>query len=85
MDLHMTLEMLVEVGLGLECDSGFSRSTARPLAYAWNDEVIPRVISMVMQVLSKVLLSEERLFFAGWPFATHWGQSYLRGLWKRVF
>jgi hypothetical protein len=34
----------------------------------------------VMQVLSKVLFSEERLLFAGWPFATHWWQSYLRSL-----
>jgi hypothetical protein len=32
MGLHMTLEMLVEVGLGLDCDPGFSRSAARPLA-----------------------------------------------------
>jgi hypothetical protein len=32
MGLHMMLEMLVEVGLGLDCDPGFSRSAARPLA-----------------------------------------------------
>jgi hypothetical protein len=32
MGLHMTLEMPVEGDLGLDCDPGFSRSTARPLA-----------------------------------------------------
>ena len=65
MGLYMMLEMPVEVGLGLECDSGFSRSTARPLAYTWNDEVVSHLITMVMQVLSKVLYSEERLLLAG--------------------
>jgi hypothetical protein len=71
MGLYMMLEMPVEVGLGLECDSGFSRSTARPLAYTWNDEVVSSLIAMTMQVLRKVLLREERLLFAGWPLATH--------------
>lgn len=74
----MTLKMPVEVGLSPECDSGFSRSTARPLAYTWNGEVFPHLITMTMQVLSKVFLSRETLSFAGWPFAMH-SQSYPRG------
>jgi hypothetical protein len=83
MGLYMMLEMPVEVGLGLECDPGFSRSTARPLAYTWSDEVVFYLIAMTMQVLSKVLLREERLLFAGWPLATHWCQSYFRSLWNK--
>jgi hypothetical protein len=75
MSLHMTLEMPVEVGLGLECDSGSSGSTTRPLAHTGNDEVVPRFITMAMQVLSKVLFTEERLLFARWPLATHWCPS----------
>ena len=55
MGLYMMLEMPVEVGLGLECDSGFSRSTARPLARTWNTEVFSGLIAVVMQVLSKAL------------------------------
>ena len=57
MGLYMMLEMPVEVGLGLECDSGFSRSTARPLAHTWNNEVVSGHIAVVMQVLSKALFS----------------------------
>jgi hypothetical protein len=84
MEPHMMLEMPIEVGLGLECDSRYSRSTARPLAYTWNDKVVSRLISMVTQVLIKALLSEERLLFAGWPFATHCCQSYLRSRWNKL-
>ena len=57
MGLHMKLEMLVEFGLGLERNSGFSRSAARPLSYTWNDEVVSHLITMAMQVLSKALFS----------------------------
>jgi hypothetical protein len=64
MGIHMKLEMPVEVGLGLEC-SGFSRSAAGPLAYTRNGEVVSHLITMAMQVLSKVLYSEDRLLFAG--------------------
>jgi hypothetical protein len=76
MSLHMKLEMPVEVGHGLEWESGFSGSTTRPLAHTWSDELVPRYIMMAMQVLSKVLFTEERLLFAGWPLATHWCPSY---------
>jgi hypothetical protein len=57
MGLHMKLEMLVEFGFGLEHDTGFSRSTARPLARTWNNEVVSGLITVVMQVLSKALFS----------------------------
>jgi len=77
MRLHMKLEMSVEIGLGLECNSRFSRSTARPLAYTWNNEIVSRLITMAMQVLSKVVFREERCLFAGWPFAAHWCQRCL--------
>jgi hypothetical protein len=65
MGLHMKLEMPVEVGLGLERTSGFSRSAARPLAYTWSNEDVSHLITMAMQVLSKFLYSVERLLFAG--------------------
>ncbi|OBT39036.1 hypothetical protein VE00_10812 [Pseudogymnoascus sp. WSF 3629] len=78
MGLQMKLEMPVEVGVGLECDSRFSRSTARPLARTWNNELAFNVIAMVMQVLNKLLCGQERLLFARWPFTTHW--CYFRSL-----
>jgi hypothetical protein len=71
MGLYMALEMSIQVGNGLECDSGFSRSTARPLARTWNSEVLSGLIAMAMKVLSEVFFTQERLLFAGWPFTTH--------------
>jgi len=70
-DFHMTLEMAVEVGLSLKCSTGFFRSTARPLACTWNNEVVACLVTMVIQVLSEVLFIYERLLFAGRPFTMH--------------
>lgn len=72
MELHMKLEMSVEVGLVLERGSGFPSSAARPLAQTWSDKVAFHHITMVIQVLSKMIFTEERFFLADWPFATHW-------------
>ena len=54
-DFHMTLEMAVEFGRSLECKAGSFRSTARPLACTWSNEVAECLVAMVIQVLSEVL------------------------------
>jgi len=77
-ELHMILEMSVKIDLVLEYGSKSPRSAARPLTFTLNDEVASRLITMAMQMLSKLLFSEECLSFAGWPFTTHWCYGGLR-------